>query len=337
MRRAVLGVLVAAGLAGVFPAAAVAAPTLTLTPSCDLPTNPYGVSIVLTGLPPGAQFQGFFTTGSTSYGPGFLRADQNGEFRIVLGDAQPIGTATANGFHDIDEDETLDPGEPTFEASIDGPCSDPPVPGGVVTGSGEVILDNVFVTPGRVQLTIKALSGPTGQNPTGSVEFANNSGGKVTGRVTCVSVKNRIATIGVRFSAPLPTGTSAGLIDVLDYSFANPVVHDNVWFTPTSSAPSQCPFPVVSRGFRDVDPGTFNVGPAPPLLTTKAQCRNGGWSSYGIFANQRECFSYVRELARKACTFEKVAHGTAAFRAKYGIGPQRVLAMWNCVHRRIGF
>ena len=40
----------------------------------------------------------------------------------------------------------------------------------------------------------------------------------------------------------------------------------------------------------------------------------------------------VREQARKACTFEKVAHGTAFFRTKYGQP-----AMFNCVHARIGF
>lgn len=137
-------------------------------------------------------------------------------------------------------------------------------------------------------------------------------------------------------SRPDPS-LSAGLLDLLDYSFATPGVHDVIWFTRTSTAPSQCPFPVVSRGFREVDPGTFNVGPAPPLLTTKAQCRNGGWQSYGIFANQRECIEYVREQARKACYFELVAHGRPAFRTKYGIGPQKVLAMWSCVHRRTGF
>jgi hypothetical protein len=336
MRRAVLGVLVAAGLAGVFPGAALAAPTVTLTPSCESLSSPYAVSIVLTGLPPGAQFEGEFRTANTGYGPGFLRADQNGEFRITLGSVRPLGTATARGYHDADEDETHDPGEAEFQATLENPCAEPPVPGGVVTGSAEWYESQVFTTPGPVQMTIKALSGPTQQNPTGTVEFTR-AGEKLTGRVTCVSVKGAVATVGVRFERALPNGMAAALIDVLDYSNTDIQIADRVAFTPAFGAPSQCAFPVHASGFRETTNSTLTVRSAPPLLTTKAQCRNGGWSNYGIFANQRECFSYVREQARKACTFEKVAHGPAAFRAKYGIGPQRVLAMWNCVHRRTGF
>jgi hypothetical protein len=338
MRRAVLGVLVAAGLAGLFAPAALAAPVVTLTPSCDSLSSPYGVSIVLTGLPPGAQFEGTFKTeNSFSFGPGFLRADQNGEFRISLGGASPLGTATASGYHDIDEDETQDPGEPSFGATLDNPCAEPPVPGGVVSGSGEFYDEHVFPTGGPLQMTVKALSGPTQQNPTGSVEFTRPSGEKLTGRVTCVSVKGALATVGVRFERTLPGGLPAALIDVLDYSNTDIQIPDRVAVTPTFAAPSQCPFPVNASGFREATGSTFTVLPAPPLLTTKAQCRQGGWQTYGIFANQRECFAYVKKQARKACYFELVAHGRPAFKAKYGIGPQRVLAMWSCVHRRTGF
>ena len=67
-----------------------------------------------------------------------------------------------------------------------------------------------------------------------------------------------------------------------------------------------------------------------------SSCCCGGWRDYG-FANQGACIAYVVHKARQACIFEKVAHGTTAFRAKYGIGPRRVLAMWSCIHRRTGF
>jgi hypothetical protein len=69
---------------------------------------------------------------------------------------------------------------------------------------------------------------------------------------------------------------------------------------------------------------------------TLEACRNGGHTQFG-FATQSKCTAFARARAREACTFEKVAHGTAAFRAKYGIGPDQQLAMWNCVHTRIGF
>jgi hypothetical protein len=32
---------------------------------------------------------------------------------------------------------------------------------------------------------------------------------------------------------------------------------------------------------------------APPRPTTKDQCTNGGWQSYGVFKNQGDCVSYV--------------------------------------------
>jgi hypothetical protein len=73
-----------------------------------------------------------------------------------------------------------------------------------------------------------------------------------------------------------------------------------------------------------------------PPPTTKEQCRHGGWRSYG-FPNQGACIAYVVRKARQACVFELVAHGRPAFRAKYGIGPRHVLAMWACTHRRTGF
>ena len=33
--------------------------------------------------------------------------------------------------------------------------------------------------------------------------------------------------------------------------------------------------------------------PPPPLPTTKAQCMNGGWQTFGVFRNQGDCVSFV--------------------------------------------
>jgi hypothetical protein len=82
------------------------------------------------------------------------------------------------------------------------------------------------------------------------------------------------------------------------------------------------------------DPARLVVACARP--TTLQQCRNGDWRRFG-FGYQGHCTAFVRNQARLACTFEKVAHGTPAFRAKYGIGPEHERAMWSCVHTRIGF
>ena len=72
------------------------------------------------------------------------------------------------------------------------------------------------------------------------------------------------------------------------------------------------------------------------LPTKKAECKNGGWRDFGVFRNQGECVVFVVDHAARACTFERVAHGEAAFRAKYGVGPRHLFAMLVCIHRRIG-
>ena len=32
---------------------------------------------------------------------------------------------------------------------------------------------------------------------------------------------------------------------------------------------------------------------APPLPTSKDQCKNGGWRTYGVFKNQGDCVSFI--------------------------------------------
>ena len=32
---------------------------------------------------------------------------------------------------------------------------------------------------------------------------------------------------------------------------------------------------------------------AKPLPTSKDQCKNGGWKTYGVFKNQGDCVSFV--------------------------------------------
>jgi hypothetical protein len=32
---------------------------------------------------------------------------------------------------------------------------------------------------------------------------------------------------------------------------------------------------------------------APPLPTTRDDCKNGGWKTYGVFKNQGDCVSFV--------------------------------------------
>jgi hypothetical protein len=110
---------------------------------------------------------------------------------------------------------------------------------------------------------------------------------------------------------------------------------DGVNWTFVDDLPTTCP-PPAGPVIGPIVSGGVVVTDAHPSPISKDQCKNGGWRTYGVFKNQGDCVRFVRRGTRRACIFERVAHGIPAFQAKYGIGPRRQLAMWSCVHRRIG-
>jgi hypothetical protein len=46
-------------------------------------------------------------------------------------------------------------------------------------------------------------------------------------------------------------------------------------------------------GLGSGDDLAFTASFSPPLPTSKAQCMNGGWKTYGMFKNQGDCVSFV--------------------------------------------
>ena len=164
-------------------------------------------------------------------------------------------------------------------------------------------------------LNIDAHSGPAGQNPTGTVtvdEHGNtpSSASLTNAVVTCLSVSGRVAIIGITGTRVgnggfiLPT---AGLVRVVDaggpdsgadtFQFAleksSPVPPP-----PPLPGPTSCPtFPDAfpKSGFPDFTNATGNVvvTDTRPLPTSKDECKNGGWKTYGIFKNQGDCVSFV--------------------------------------------
>jgi hypothetical protein len=48
-----------------------------------------------------------------------------------------------------------------------------------------------------------------------------------------------------------------------------------------------------------VETGDIVIVDAPPLPGTTAQCKNGGWKTYGVFKNQGECVSFVATGGKK--------------------------------------
>jgi hypothetical protein len=71
---------------------------------------------------------------------------------------------------------------------------------------------------------------------------------------------------------------------------------------PTCPAPSSLPplFPCCDNfwgsqflGFLGAEGTEITVRDAPRLPTTKPECKNGGWKTYGVFKNQGDCVSFV--------------------------------------------
>jgi hypothetical protein len=143
-----------------------------------------------------------------------------------------------------------------------------------VTGSGTF--------ESGLRFAFDARSGPSGETPTGTVDFDF-----FAGTVTCLEVQGNVAAVVVA----TPTfGFPVGLIVVDNTASGAP---DTVQSGPAvpSSGFGRC-----SGGnvlFDVVATGDISVVDAAPLPTSKSQCKNGGWRQYGVFKNQGDCVSSV--------------------------------------------
>ncbi len=150
-----------------------------------------------------------------------------------------------------------------------------------------------------------AASGPEGENPTGEV-INLTTGERVgamtfTGNVTCLAVSgNRaaIGAVGTYFGFP-----AAVLLTVVDGGPPNSGADTaNVAIRVDSQTPPPPP-DCSTASFSNqlvVTTGDVVVRDAPPLPTSKDQCKNGGWRNYGDrFKNQGACVSFVATGKRK--------------------------------------
>lgn len=160
----------------------------------------------------------------------------------------------------------------------------PAASSGQAPGQDSVIGSGSFES-GRT-FAFDARSGPSGENPAGTVDFDF-----FAGTVTCLHVEGNVATIVVatpRF--PFPVG-----LVVTDN--AETGMPDTVLSGPTTSPPP----PVAPCGgggtvlFDIVATGDIAVVDAPPFPTSKDQCKDGGWRSFGdTFRNQGQCVAFVQ-------------------------------------------
>jgi hypothetical protein len=207
-----------------------------------------------------------------------------------------------------------------------------------VTGSG-----TFFAAPsGLFFVSIDAHSGPSGENPSGTLRISP----AFIAQVTCLHVSGNRAIVGYfHVGSPPDDPAVANVIEIDDNGPAGSdtdTLTGNIGQVPTSESncPATLPQPgqtsqVLTLPGRGIPPSDFVVVDAQPP-TTYTQCRQGGWAQYG-YTSHAQCIDAVHELARKKCIFERAAGGIVAFRAKYGLGQNDDHAMRHCVRLYTGF
>jgi hypothetical protein len=171
------------------------------------------------------------------------------------------------------------------------PPPPPPPQLDTVTGSAEVFHPCTFPEFDCGEgVSFDAHSGPSGENPSGTVVLVVFTiGGAVVGTfdgsVTCLNVDRNRATVGTDLG---PLGQF--VYDVEDNGVGG---QDQLGVQRVLAAPTQCPAPSSLISGAVVTDGDYIVHDAMPLPTTKDQCKNGGWHNYPQFKNQGQCIAFV--------------------------------------------
>jgi hypothetical protein len=150
------------------------------------------------------------------------------------------------------------------------------------------------VSPFFKSVVFDARSGPSGEDPSGEVQF--NGGGDFTfgGPVTCLNVRGNVATFNIDtifgiVSVEVTDGAATGAPDVIRAPSA--AVRDPGDCAPFGPLDGPVVDPVTSGDLRIVD-----ASPAP-VPTSVDQCKSGGYVEFG-FRNQGQCVAFVRHRTR---------------------------------------
>ena len=140
---------------------------------------------------------------------------------------------------------------------------------------------------GFVEFTFDVHSGPSGEHPTGTVAFHGPFLDFGPLDISCLQVSANKASMIVL--APEPNLFPPGiLVSVED----NGPGQDSIGSRPLAALPSDCPVSSGPPGAATVS-GDVTVTDAPALPSSKDQCKNGGWRSYGVFKTQGDCVGFV--------------------------------------------
>jgi hypothetical protein len=176
----------------------------------------------------------------------------------------------------------------------------PPTDTVTVTGAGSGSPFPLFT-----DIAINAQSGTSGQNPSGTASFAFQSGpaaDRVSGPVTCLRVTGPdqgAGTPGSPTTAILNVADPRGIVtlDVVDNGGNGSDLMSilTVFRQPTDCSPTSAPL----FGPATLSSGRAVVFDASLLPTSRDQCKNSGWQSFGgAFKNQGQCTAFVERGPR---------------------------------------
>ena len=173
--------------------------------------------------------------------------------------------------------------------------------------------------------------------PDGALWFTEQRANKI-GRITPAG---SVTEFPIPTAASFPRGIAAGPDGALWFTEANKIGHIT-----TDGAITEFDVPSARSNPLAITAGpdgamwfTEEVGnkigrittPAPPVPTSKRQCKRGGWRDFSGFKNQGRCIAFVKRQARQACVAERAKIGRPAFRAKYGKGNLKRRALRRCI------
>jgi hypothetical protein len=135
----------------------------------------------------------------------------------------------------------------------------------------------------EVDFDFDASSGPSGEDPTGTVMMFPIDGGPVT----CLNVNGIDAVVGIA----TPTTSPGGFLIYVSDNGTPGAGSDTLELVPVTGPPEVCPAPVSPN--TAIFTGDITVVDAQPFPTSKDQCKNGGWRNFPQFKNQGKCIASV--------------------------------------------
>jgi hypothetical protein len=139
-------------------------------------------------------------------------------------------------------------------------------------------------------IEISVSSGPSGENPTGSVSFTANTGGTLfffRGQITCLSVSGNTA------SMELITQPGALFANMGIYVVDNGTDGSDIFGAAPTLPESDCSFGTIPGFSQVLSSGDAVVHDAAAVPTSKADCKADGWQHFG-FKNAGQCVAFVQ-------------------------------------------